>query len=1318
MPSYTREDLELMMRISGQVDPSLPASVRAAREQLEQLNSTATYTPTFLKSLNSAASTDIMSGILKADVVEEFFSAIRNGFDTVMEKAGEFRDYVLDIVNMMQVSANQIEVLFGNANKFASPDTAARDAIEYARQTALEAPFVKFQDSVTAIRQLTAAGLDYTRWLRTVQNTAAATTNSLDDMGDRIKSVTHAFANIAAGATGIGLRALRQAGINVREAGIEFNKSGEAIGSTEEILRKLETYLNTRFDGALVKLNSTFPAILQNVQDLAAQLTEAFFTPAFEPFQRRAAEAFDSLILKTDEFGVNGAEKMRAFFSVLGDMAGSGMEQLIQVVADGFNQVAGPPMEQRLAEGGARIILAFADGIVQGAIYVLQAVSVIAQTIANFLVGFSPPKEGPLSEIDQGGTNVIDAWVEGLEAAASRAEATADSIAGRVANSLQRGSTPNLADVFGGPQPNDLLARALPSVGSLNGIQVAGAAAAQAYIGGFRTGFDISPIKSILSGLEKLLQFGIDTKQIAESSFGPYMAGLQELLYRAALEIQEFGAVAQATLDQVSSSFGVLAESAVNILNIMGALADIGRQIDAAQAVVDQIQSQIDAYDKLIDAAEKEVKNRQGAVKAADDVIDGIEKRIRAVQLQIQEFELATAEIPDRFTRGRRREFDLTLLRLNQEKELATRQKEAAQARVDAARAEVERLRELQKVERDRLKDAQAHVKELQKQQRALQDLLKMEQQRMQLILDQVEAADKEAKKAAGRAGAGLGNRGFFDPNIGLAATGLAKQFDDLKNKTREWLEQLAPEALAKLRADFAKLKEIVGSFFDGPESDSVGGRIKRSIQSVTTYFKELWDILSGPGSLTDKIKDLFFWMGKDDPNTENKWKLWTQLVNIIGVGIQGIKDFGKVSWEILTITIPDAIRTLTETWPNQIGAFFNRISEKVKTILGPQVFNAIKIAFGPVGGWILSLFVAAFVAAGKEIGTWLVDLGIKFGRWFASFGKNAAGSLSEITREKLAELSQLWEGLKAQGGAAWDWLKTRGSDAWEWIKARANDTWTSVQSWGQTALTNIQSWADQTAQWVNARWDDIKNWAQAVWDEIWAKVSAVLTDVMIWASDTQISLNNSWEQVRAWVLDVWQQIWSKVDEVLADIWGWAQDTKDWLTQQFSEVRDNIIGVWQAIGTAIDTYISGPLNRLLDKIAEAIRNLKKLIGLQNDAKANEPAPSAGGDGAASGFEGTGGEVLGEYATGGIVGKTGKYILHANEVVLNQRQQANVLHRMAVAGSAGGFGPSVQIQHVWQVVPDLEDRLDLENRMERVTLDTIAQVFQKRGVVRR
>lgn len=70
---------------------------------------------------------------------------------------------------------------------------------------------------------------------------------------------------------------------------------------------------------------------------------------------------------------------------------------------------------KNLFEGAAAAFGSFANGIIAAANQLIfPAVIGIAKFVADFLIGFSPPKKGPLSQIDKGGENIMQAWLDGL----------------------------------------------------------------------------------------------------------------------------------------------------------------------------------------------------------------------------------------------------------------------------------------------------------------------------------------------------------------------------------------------------------------------------------------------------------------------------------------------------------------------------------------------------------------------------------------------------------------------------------------------------------------------------------------------------------------------------------------------------------------------------------------------------------------------------------------------------------------------------------------------------------------------------------------
>jgi tape measure domain-containing protein len=89
---------------------------------------------------------------------------------------------------------------------------------------------------------------------------------------------------------------------------------------------------------------------------------------------------------------------------------------------------------QQMFGAGSSLIGEYAAGILEGANDVLvTAMDAVTSTIAAFLIGQSPPPEGPLKDIAKGGAATIDAWGQGAAEAADKAvRPAAEAIAGNL----------------------------------------------------------------------------------------------------------------------------------------------------------------------------------------------------------------------------------------------------------------------------------------------------------------------------------------------------------------------------------------------------------------------------------------------------------------------------------------------------------------------------------------------------------------------------------------------------------------------------------------------------------------------------------------------------------------------------------------------------------------------------------------------------------------------------------------------------------------------------------------------------------------------
>jgi hypothetical protein len=75
----------------------------------------------------------------------------------------------------------------------------------------------------------------------------------------------------------------------------------------------------------------------------------------------------------------------------------------------GFEELA-----EEFRSGGENIMDAWIDAISDKAGDVEAVVDLMARIVAKYMVGSSPPPEGPLSDIDEGGAAIMEAWTEGV----------------------------------------------------------------------------------------------------------------------------------------------------------------------------------------------------------------------------------------------------------------------------------------------------------------------------------------------------------------------------------------------------------------------------------------------------------------------------------------------------------------------------------------------------------------------------------------------------------------------------------------------------------------------------------------------------------------------------------------------------------------------------------------------------------------------------------------------------------------------------------------------------------------------------------------
>lgn len=130
----------------------------------------------------------------------------------------------------------------------------------------------------------------------------------------------------------------------------------------------------------------------------------------------------DKIMRVAEELGISFAEALFLSYqegvNALNTAALSGeLDEDFSMLATGHRRTTEEQLitYRNFTEGGEAIIDAWADGMLNKKPKVEATAEELAQTVADFLVGQSPPPKGPLSGIDEGGYNTMVAWGEGAE---------------------------------------------------------------------------------------------------------------------------------------------------------------------------------------------------------------------------------------------------------------------------------------------------------------------------------------------------------------------------------------------------------------------------------------------------------------------------------------------------------------------------------------------------------------------------------------------------------------------------------------------------------------------------------------------------------------------------------------------------------------------------------------------------------------------------------------------------------------------------------------------------------------------------------------
>lgn len=662
-------------------------ALQSGLEKLKSLFDPSNFGDAFkgvLQSLQRIA--EYVAGNLIANGIRSIINEVRQLGQEALQAAADFVKGGIDINAQLEVMTREMEALLGGSKQ-------AQTAINFIQQQTIKTPFFDVSQVSDAVRIMTAFGLDYQQWYDRVAATSIA-------FNKPIEQVVRAIGQLQTGATGRALLSLRLLGINVRDAGVQFDSANHAIGTTSELVQKISDYIDKRFVPILGEVGDTWKASVTRIQNTFALLQQSFTEPIFSSLERIFKPINDFLTAK-DASGLNqNVISLQGFFQVLGEIPARGIDRFM----DFFRQASGimNTSATDFFEGAVKLVVAFADGIMTGfEQYVVPAVEAIVNGIADFLIGHSPPPKGPLAGVVEGAMAVIAAYSEGL-----------------------------------------------------------------------KKGLDYSALNDIGGLIASALSLSVEQGMMKESVAIEDQLDMRNWIGQALQQIQQFGSVFGYVLDAIRANFGSLGADIANYLDLI---------------------AQINAATKEQEAAEKAVEQAT--------------KDVNAAQEKLRMFELLSAEIPERYTRGRKLELELEL-----------------KGKEDA-----------QKSAQESAKAAADKVKELQKQAQALQNYFQELEKVMELERQRLAALKKEGEDDTN-----------VNPAFGRIDETVQKAIDAAKKRWEEWFSVHVWPEISKLEVHFSRIGEIIRGFLGLTPNKGFedwykqGEQLRKSIEGIIANLPKL----------------------------------------------------------------------------------------------------------------------------------------------------------------------------------------------------------------------------------------------------------------------------------------------------------------------------------------------------------------------------------------------------------------------------------------------------------------------------------------------
>jgi TP901 family phage tail tape measure protein len=260
---------------------------------------------------------------------------------------------------------------------------------------------------------------------------------------------------------------------------------------------------------------------------------------------------------------------------------------------------------------GVNIVGSLAQGMLQGANAVLSGVlTAIGEIIAGFFRGMSPPKEGPLSDIDRWGENVMGAYAQGLRKGADK---------------HIRPAAKDAAKAMSGPLEGHSPAKE----GPLSQISEWGTNLMNAFLNGFKKA-DFNILNEMASTVSNYLKNLVENKKLSPAAFLGNMSEVRSILGGVFNTIRQGGELAANAFDRVKQIVGTIGDDLENVIRAYKDVVDQETKLDALKTEKDALKTEKeDTYGPRSDALEEERKDleivKYGWQEKKQSVEDAIE---------------------------------------------------------------------------------------------------------------------------------------------------------------------------------------------------------------------------------------------------------------------------------------------------------------------------------------------------------------------------------------------------------------------------------------------------------------------------------------------------------------------------------------------------------------------------------------------------------------------------------------------------------------------------------------------------------------------